>query len=139
MPLAALTAMGAVFNSLTGGYLSGLMGAGGTKPLKADLVGEAVVEAIADERVKGPVETGEIEELANRAIKALCRLYTPTNSFKSPCPALAPSLMERISRHPSACAWLAPNHSHLIETPPGVLCWEHAEFREGAPSTLVQA
>ncbi|KAK5017143.1 hypothetical protein LTR16_002029 [Cryomyces antarcticus] len=67
MPLAALTAMGAVFNSLTGGYLSGLMGAGGTKPLKADLVGEAVVEAIADERVKGPVETGEIEELANRA------------------------------------------------------------------------
>jgi len=67
MPLAALTGMGAVANSFTGGRLTWLMGAGGTKPLKADLVGEAVVEALGDESVKGPVETAEIEELAGKA------------------------------------------------------------------------
>jgi hypothetical protein len=43
------------------------MGAGGAKPLKADLVAEAVVEGLEDEKVKGPVEVQEIEELANRA------------------------------------------------------------------------
>jgi hypothetical protein len=44
-----------------------LMGAGGIKPLKADLVGEAVVEALEDEEVKGAVEVAEIERLGNRA------------------------------------------------------------------------
>ncbi|KAJ9666252.1 hypothetical protein H2201_003686 [Coniosporium apollinis] len=67
VPLAAATAVGAIANSLTGNRLTGLMGAGGVKPLKADLVGEAVVEAIGDESVRGPVETGEIEALATRA------------------------------------------------------------------------
>ena len=38
------------------------MGAGGAKPLKADLVAEAVVEALSDDAVKGPVEVKEIEE-----------------------------------------------------------------------------
>lgn len=67
VPLAGLTHIAAGVNSLTGGRLTWLMGAGGTKPLKADLVGEAVVEALGDDNVKGPVETPQIEELAHRA------------------------------------------------------------------------
>jgi uncharacterized protein YbjT (DUF2867 family) len=67
LPIAAMGAVGAMVNSMTGGRLTWLMGAGGTKPLKADVVGEAVVEALENENVKGPVETQEIEELANKA------------------------------------------------------------------------
>lgn len=67
MPLAALTGMGAIANSLVGGKLTWLMGAGVTKPLKADLVGEAVVEALEDKSVQGPVEVKEIETLGMRA------------------------------------------------------------------------
>lgn len=67
MPMAAVTYSGYLVNSLTGGNLTWLMGAGGSKPLKADLVAEAVVEGLADGSVKGPVETTEIESLANRA------------------------------------------------------------------------
>ncbi|KAK5129562.1 hypothetical protein LTR08_003148 [Meristemomyces frigidus] len=67
MPMAAVTYGGFLANSLTGGNLTWLMGAGGAKPLKADLVAAAVVEGLADESVKGPVEVKEIEELANRA------------------------------------------------------------------------
>ena len=67
IPMAALTYGGFIANSLTGGNLTWLMGAGGSKPLKADLVAEAVVEGLADEGVKGPVETPEIEMLAKRA------------------------------------------------------------------------
>ncbi|KAI6245398.1 hypothetical protein HI914_06360 [Erysiphe necator] len=67
IPLAAMTAAGAAFNSLTGGIFSNFMGAAGTKPLDADVVAEAVVEALNDESVKGPVEIKEIEELSRRA------------------------------------------------------------------------
>ena len=67
MPMAAVTYGGFIANSLTGGNLTWLMGAGGSKPLKADLVAEAVVEGLSDEGTKGPVEVKEIEELANRA------------------------------------------------------------------------
>ncbi|KAK3114632.1 hypothetical protein LTR53_006882 [Teratosphaeriaceae sp. CCFEE 6253] len=67
IPMAAVTYGGFLANSLTGGNLTWLMGAGGAKPLKADLVAEAVVEGLADETVKGPIEVREIEELANRA------------------------------------------------------------------------
>ncbi|KAK4623597.1 hypothetical protein CLAFUW4_05332 [Fulvia fulva] len=67
MPMAAVTYGGFMANSLTGGNLTWLMGAGGAKPLKADLVAEAVVEGLSDDAVKGPVEVKEIEELANRA------------------------------------------------------------------------
>ena len=67
VPMAAVTYSGFIANSLTGGNLTWLMGAGGAKPLKADLVAEAVVEGLDDEKVKGPVEVKEIEELANRA------------------------------------------------------------------------
>lgn len=43
------------------------MGAAGVKPLKADIVAEAVVEALSDDTVKGPIEVKEIEGLAQKA------------------------------------------------------------------------
>jgi len=64
--LAGVTAMGHVANSLTGGRLTPLMGAGGSKPLKADTVAEAVVEAI-DTDTTGVVEVLEIETLSTAA------------------------------------------------------------------------
>jgi hypothetical protein len=67
IPMAALTYGGFIANSLTGGNLTWLMGAGGSKPLKADLVAESVIEGLSDDGIKGPVETQEIEMLANRA------------------------------------------------------------------------
>lgn len=67
IPIAAMGMLGSTVNSLTGGRLTWLMGAGGTKPLKADLVGDAVVEALDDTTVRGPVETQQIEHLADKA------------------------------------------------------------------------
>ena len=67
VPMAAVTYGGFLANSLTGGNLTWLMGAGGAKPLKADVVANAVVEGLEDPDVKGPVEVKEIEELANKA------------------------------------------------------------------------
>ena len=66
MPLAMMVGAGALFNSVTGGIFGGLMGAAGAKPLKVDLVAEAVVEALSDGTTKGPVEIKEIEELAQK-------------------------------------------------------------------------
>ncbi|GAB0131791.1 hypothetical protein EsDP_00000250 [Epichloe bromicola] len=66
MGMAALTGAGAVFTKLTGNYLKEFMGAAGTKPLQVDVVAEAVVEALSDETVAGPVEVPQIEELANK-------------------------------------------------------------------------
>jgi uncharacterized protein YbjT (DUF2867 family) len=66
IPLAAATGMGALFYGLTGGYLGGFLGAAVVEPLKADRVAMAVVEAISDETTKGPVETKEIKELAEK-------------------------------------------------------------------------
>lgn len=66
VPLAGLTFAGYMANSLVGGRFQWLMGAGGSKPLKADVVGQAIVEAIADEQTKGIVEVTGIEELATR-------------------------------------------------------------------------
>lgn len=65
--MAAMVGAGTVFNNLTGKYLNDFMGAAGTKPLKADQVAEAVVEALSDETVQGPVEVPQIEDLANKA------------------------------------------------------------------------
>lgn len=67
LPIAAAGGVASMINSAVGGRLTWLMGAGGIKPLKADLVGEAVVEALEDGDVRGPVEVGEIERLATRA------------------------------------------------------------------------
>jgi hypothetical protein len=67
MPLAVLVGVGAAFNSLTGGMFDGIMGAAGAKPLKVDLVAEAVVEALSDDNTKGAVDIKEIEELAHKS------------------------------------------------------------------------
>ncbi|KAF1995961.1 NAD(P)-binding protein [Amniculicola lignicola CBS 123094] len=67
LPIAAAGNVAAIVNGMVGGRLTWLMGAGGIKPLKADLVGEAVVEALEDDQVRGPVEVREIETLATRA------------------------------------------------------------------------
>lgn len=58
--------MGAMANSLVGGRLEWLMGAGVAKPSKADLVAEAAVEALADGATKGVVNVAGMEELAAR-------------------------------------------------------------------------
>jgi hypothetical protein len=66
MPLAAATGVATAVNNVAGGILEGLMGSAVIKPLKADLVADAVVEALSDEKTKGPVEIKEIEELAEK-------------------------------------------------------------------------
>ncbi|KAH8909820.1 NAD(P)-binding protein [Coniochaeta sp. PMI_546] len=65
--LAAATAAGALFNGVTGGLLKNFMGSAGVKPLKVDVVAQAVVEALSDENVKGPVEVPELEALAAKS------------------------------------------------------------------------
>lgn len=67
LPIAFFGAAGNMVNSAVGGRLTWLAGAAVEKPLKADLVAEAVVEAIEDEGVKGVVLTSQIESLANKA------------------------------------------------------------------------
>jgi hypothetical protein len=67
LPIAASGAIGNTFNDFLGGRLSGLFGAAVEKPLKADLVAEAVVEAIADESTRGIADTKIIESLAAKA------------------------------------------------------------------------
>lgn len=56
-----------MLNYAIGGRLTWLAGAAVEKPLKADLVAEAVVEAIEDNGVKGVVDTTAIEGLATKA------------------------------------------------------------------------
>jgi hypothetical protein len=67
LPIAASGMLGSTVNSLVGGSLTGLFGAAVEKPLKADLVADAVVEAIADDETKGVIDTKMIEALAARA------------------------------------------------------------------------
>lgn len=67
LPIAASGMIGSTANSLLGGSLTNIFGAAVEKPLKADLVAEAVVEAIAEEGTKGVVGTKEIEALASKA------------------------------------------------------------------------
>jgi len=67
VPLAAMTAVGALANTATGGILGGFLGSAVVKPLKADLVAEAIVEALDDGSVKGPVEVPQLEELADKS------------------------------------------------------------------------
>lgn len=67
LPIAASGMAGSTINSLIGGGLTGMFGAAVEKPLKADLVADAVVEAIADDDTKGVVDTKMIEALAAKA------------------------------------------------------------------------
>lgn len=65
--IAAGAAAGQLFNTLTGNYLKNFIGAAGAKPLKVETVAEAVVEALGDDTVQGPIEIPQIEELASKA------------------------------------------------------------------------
>jgi hypothetical protein len=67
MPIAFFGGVGYMANSVVGGRLTWLAGAAVEKPLKADLVAEAVVEAIGNDEAKGVVNTEQIEALANKA------------------------------------------------------------------------
>lgn len=67
MGVAALVGAGALFNKFTGGYLNTFMGAAGAKPVKVEMVAEAVVEALANEEISGPIETPQMEELSHQA------------------------------------------------------------------------
>lgn len=66
IPMAAMTGVGALFNGMTRGVLSGFLGAAGAKPLKVEAVARAAVEAL-ETNVSGPVEVPELEELAEKA------------------------------------------------------------------------
>jgi uncharacterized protein YbjT (DUF2867 family) len=66
MAVAGMAGAGTLFNTLTGSYLKNFMGTAGAKPVKVETVAEAVVEALSDEAVKGPIETPELEELATK-------------------------------------------------------------------------
>jgi hypothetical protein len=65
--MAAGAAAGGLFNTLTGGYFRSFIGAAGEKPLKVETVAEAVVEALGDDTVQGPIEIPQIEDLASKA------------------------------------------------------------------------
>ncbi|KAI6380256.1 hypothetical protein MCOR25_001685 [Pyricularia grisea] len=66
VPMAALTGLGTLFNRTTGGVFGSFLGAAAIKPLKAEDVAAAVIEALSEESVRGPIEVPEIEELANK-------------------------------------------------------------------------
>jgi hypothetical protein len=67
LPIAASGMVGSTVNEMVGGSLTKLFGAAVEKPLRADLVADAVVEAIAEEDTKGVLSTKEIEALAAKA------------------------------------------------------------------------
>ncbi|KAK6341217.1 hypothetical protein TWF696_008303 [Orbilia brochopaga] len=66
VPMSYLTRVSATMNSLTGNVFSGLFGAAGATPLQVERVARAVVRAIEDESVKGPVEVSQIEALDSK-------------------------------------------------------------------------
>ncbi|EED15015.1 hypothetical protein TSTA_044810 [Talaromyces stipitatus ATCC 10500] len=66
LPIALNGIIGSQVDALLGGRLKTLAGAMVEKPLKADVVAQAVVESIADESVKGVVGTNKIETLATK-------------------------------------------------------------------------
>ena len=56
-----------MINSVVGGRLTSVFGAAVEKPLKADVVADAVVEAIEKEDTKGVIDGVAIEGLAEKA------------------------------------------------------------------------
>lgn len=66
MPIALGGIIGSEINTLLGGSL-GFLGTMTQKPLKVDLVGEAVVEAISDDETSGVLGIKKIETLATKA------------------------------------------------------------------------
>jgi len=66
LPIAMGGFVASEFNTFLGNKL-GFLGAMAEKPLKVDIVSEAVVEALEDESTKGAVGTKQIEALATKA------------------------------------------------------------------------
>ncbi|KAF3394075.1 hypothetical protein F1880_005452, partial [Penicillium rolfsii] len=66
LPIALGGFVASELNAFLGNRL-GFLGAAAEKPLKVDVVGEAVVEALEDESTRGPVGTKQIEQLATKA------------------------------------------------------------------------
>jgi hypothetical protein len=66
MPIALGGFVASQFNALLGNRLR-FLGAMVDKPFQVDLVGEAVVEAMEDESIRGAVGTKQIENLATKA------------------------------------------------------------------------
>ena len=66
LPIALGGFLGHEFNALVGNRL-GFLGVMVEKPLQVDVVGQAVVEAIEDQSVHGPVGLKQIETLATKA------------------------------------------------------------------------
>lgn len=67
MPIALGGMIGSEVDALLGGRLKHYTGSMAEKPLKADVVAQAVVEAIDDGATHGIVGTKKIESLANKA------------------------------------------------------------------------
>jgi hypothetical protein len=67
LPVALGGMIGSEVDALLGGRLKSLVGSMTEKPLKADIVAQAVVEAIADGTTSGVVGTKKIENLATQA------------------------------------------------------------------------
>jgi len=68
IPIAYATSVAASINQgIFGGRLTPLMGAGGVKPLRADEVADAVMEAIDEDGIKGVIDVKQIEQLAHKA------------------------------------------------------------------------
>ncbi|RMD43388.1 hypothetical protein DV735_g1705, partial [Chaetothyriales sp. CBS 134920] len=67
LPIAASGAVASTVNELLGGKLSGVFGTAVEKPLKADVVADAVTEAIATDETKGVVDIQAIQALAAKA------------------------------------------------------------------------
>jgi hypothetical protein len=59
--------IGSEVNALLGGRLQSFAGSMIEKPLKADIVAQAVIEAIEDDSTSGVVGTKKIENLATKA------------------------------------------------------------------------
>ncbi|KAJ5364506.1 uncharacterized protein N7496_010219 [Penicillium cataractarum] len=66
LPIALGGFVASEFNNFLGNKL-GFLGAMAEKPLKVDVVGEAVIEALEDESTRGAVGTKQIEQLATKA------------------------------------------------------------------------
>ncbi|KAK6543881.1 hypothetical protein TWF694_000603 [Orbilia ellipsospora] len=66
VPMSYLTSVSSTMNKLTGNIFGGLLGAAGTAPMDVDKVGRAVVQAIDDKSIKGPVEVPLIESLSSK-------------------------------------------------------------------------
>ena len=68
--MAAMVGAGSIFNNATGKLFGTMLGAAGIKPLKVETVAEAVVQALSDESVRGPIEVPDIETLATKGWRA---------------------------------------------------------------------